>query len=112
MFKVILENKQQFVPTGDGSLGGKSKAYDDARFAGAMCYQPSIRAAMDNRFGLNVENTLFKPGHHTTMQHASHYMSFALDDIPVSLATFGLHMTHPFYNSSQRSGRYCLDIFD
>ena len=53
---------------------------------------------------IDVENTLFKTGHHTTMQH--NYWTFNINNTSISSCTFGLHLTHSFYNSDQRSGRY------
>lgn len=53
---------------------------------------------------LDVENSLFRTGHHTTLQHS--YFTFNIDGMSIASATFGLHLTSPFYNSDQRSGRY------
>lgn len=53
---------------------------------------------------INVEDALFKTGHHTTLQH--NYFTFQLDGISVGAVTFGLHLASPFYNTDQRSGRY------
>ncbi len=53
---------------------------------------------------IDVENALFKTGHHTTLQH--NYFTFALEGISVGAVTFGLHLASPFYNTDQRSGRY------
>lgn len=57
-----------------------------------------------------VKNDLFLAGHHTTLEHSS--FSFFLEDVPVSDITLGLHLAHPFYNSDQRSGRYCSKMFE
>ena len=53
---------------------------------------------------IDVENNLFKTGHHTTFQH--NYFTFNIDGLSISSATFGLHLTHAFYNTDQRSGRF------
>lgn len=87
------------------------KAIDQSAFAGGMCYQPSVEEAEKTAETLPVKSALFDTSHHTTIQHSDHTVSFIIDDIPVSLVTFGLHYTHPFYNTSQRSGRYCTKMF-
>lgn len=53
---------------------------------------------------LDVENSLFNTGHHTTLQH--NYFTFNISELSVSATLFGLHLTHPFYNTDQRSGRF------
>jgi len=53
---------------------------------------------------INVEKRLFDTGHHTTLEH--NYWTFMIENIPVSSVVFGLHLTAPFYNSDQRSGRF------
>lgn len=53
---------------------------------------------------IDVENNLFKTGHHTTFQH--NFFTFNIDGLSISSATFGLHLTHSFYNTDQRSGRF------
>lgn len=82
------------------------------KFAASMCYQPTIDKALDKMHNIDTYEGLFKPGHVTTAEHAPCSFAFVLDQIPISLATFGLHMMHPFYNTSQRSGRYCRSMFD
>lgn len=69
--------------------------------AAKTCYTSKV-PEMGNL--IDVENNLFKTGHHTTLQH--NYFSFNIDGMSISSATFGLHLTHPFYNTDQRSGRY------
>lgn len=74
--------------------------------AALICYQaeaPELGKMID------VENRLFKVGHHTTLQHF--FLTFQVEDISVGDITFGLHLTSPFYNSDQRSGRYCAKMF-
>jgi hypothetical protein len=56
-----------------------------------------------------VENRLFKVGHHTTVQHSS--FTFSIEGIAVGDITLGMHLVSPFYNSDQRSGRYCAKMF-
>lgn len=109
MFDVNIVNSNQFIT--DPDKDDTSEAYRIAQWCGSKCYQPDLKSQMLNASKINVKNTLWKPGHHTTLEHANHHILFDIENIPVSLVTFGLHMTHPFYNSSQRSGRYCLDIF-
>ncbi len=53
---------------------------------------------------IDVENRLFRTGHHSTLEH--NYYTFNIDGIPVSSMVFGLHLTAPFYNTDQRSGRF------
>jgi thymidylate synthase ThyX len=69
--------------------------------AARTCYSVDVPKMGDK---LDIENQLFKTGHHTTLQH--NYFTFNIDGLSVSSATFGLHLCHPFYNTDQRSGRY------
>lgn len=74
-------------------------------FAGRTCYEgnkPHVGHLLD------IEK-LFDAGHHTTLQHS--YYTFYVEGISVSDVTFGLHLASPFYNTSQRSGRYCAGMF-
>ena len=69
--------------------------------AARTCYTanvPEMGTTMD------VENNLFKTGHHTTLQH--NFFTFNISGLSVSSTIFGLHLTHPFYNTDQRSGRF------
>jgi len=75
--------------------------------AALECYQaetPTMGAMID------VEGRLFLPGHHTTLQHFS--FNFNVEGISVGDVTLGLHLASPFYNSDQRSGRFCSAMFD
>ena len=68
--------------------------------AALICYQaemPEVGKILD------VENRLFKVGHHTTLQHF--FFTFAIEGIAVGDITFGMHLASPFYNSDQPSGR-------
>ncbi|MBU6371045.1 MAG: FAD-dependent thymidylate synthase [Patescibacteria group bacterium] len=58
---------------------------------------------------INIKNKLFYTGHHTTLQHW--YATFLIEGIAVGDITFGMHEASPFYNSDQRSGRYCSAMF-
>ena len=78
-----------------------------AQHAAGTCYQAEMPTF--GTHALNVDSQLFKVGHHTTMEHWE--MTFEIEGIAVSDVTFGLHLTHPFYNSDQRSGRYCGAMF-
>lgn len=77
-----------------------------AAFAGKICYEGEIPELGQM---MNTQAELFEPGHHTTFQHL--HLNFILSTVPISGITLGLHYDHPFYNSSQRSGRYCSDMF-
>jgi hypothetical protein len=78
-----------------------------ASHAALMCYQPEV-PAMGKQ--IDVEKRLFGVGHHTTLQHT--YFTFSIEGISVGDITFGMHLAHPFYNSDQRSGRYCAKMFE
>lgn len=74
--------------------------------AAKVCYQdtaPEWGATID------VKNRLFATGHHTTFQHI--YCTFLIENIAIGDVTFGLHLASPFYNTSQRSGRFCAKMF-
>lgn len=77
-----------------------------ASHAALICYQASV-PEMGNV--IDVNNRLFKVGHHTTLQHF--FVTFVVDGISVGDITLGMHLTSPFYNSDQRSGRYCSKMF-
>lgn len=72
-----------------------------ASHAARVCY--SINPETLNQ-PIDIKARLFDPGHHTTLQH--NFFTFFVEDIPVSAVVFGLHLTSPYYNSDQRSGRY------
>lgn len=74
--------------------------------AALMCYQSEVPVLGKL---IDVENRLFKVGHHTTLEHF--FLTFAIEGLPVGEATLGLHLAHPFYNTDQRSGRYCAKMF-
>lgn len=78
-----------------------------AQFGGNLCYDGVIPIFGASK--LNVEKGLFEKGHHTTLQHWS--ATFVVEGIAVSDITFGFHLANPFYNTGQRSGRYCSDMF-
>lgn len=72
-----------------------------ASHAARMCYtaeSPKLGEEID------VEKRLFNTGHHSTLEH--NYWTFMIENIPVSSVIFGLHLTAPFYNTDQRSGRF------
>ncbi|MFA6939082.1 MAG: FAD-dependent thymidylate synthase [Candidatus Paceibacterota bacterium] len=58
---------------------------------------------------IDIKERLFKVGHHTTMEHSS--FTFGIEGVSVGDVTFGLHLTHPFYNTDQRSGRFCAAMY-
>ncbi|HOX21777.1 MAG TPA: FAD-dependent thymidylate synthase [Candidatus Paceibacterota bacterium] len=75
-------------------------------FGAHSCYQgeaPKLGAKMD------IKNRLFNVGHQTTFQHG-HY-TFFIEGIAVGDVTLGLHLASVFYNSGQRSGRFCAAMF-
>ncbi|MCK5416515.1 FAD-dependent thymidylate synthase [Candidatus Parcubacteria bacterium] len=74
--------------------------------AALACYQ-SIPPQMGKK--IDIENRLFNTGHHTTLQH--NFFTFNIEGISVGDITTGMHLAHPFYNSDQRSGRYCAKMF-
>ena len=69
--------------------------------AARTCYTSTV-PEMGNI--MDVENNLFKTGHHTTLQHT--YFTFNVSGLSISSVMFGLHLAHPFYNTDQRSGRF------
>lgn len=77
-----------------------------ASHAALMCYQaetPKMGELID------VNGRLFEPGHHTTLEHFN--LTFQIERVPINDVTLGLHLTHPFYNTDQRSGRFCATMF-
>jgi len=83
-----------------------------AEHAAKTCYQgniPEMRSGSDESTVKFVEGKLFRTGHHTTLQHSS--FSFQIEGIAVGDVTFGLHLVNPFYDSDQRSGRFCSEMF-
>ncbi len=83
-----------------------------ADHAARLCYQsavPEMKEADDEKLIPFVRDNLFGVGHHTTLQHT--HFTFAIDGLAVGDVTFGLHLTHPFYSSDQRSGRYASKMF-
>ena len=77
-----------------------------ASHAAKICYEAETPKMGDM---VPVDNRLFNPGHHTTLEHPS--FTFLIEGISVSDITFGAHLVSPFYNSDQRSGRFCSDMF-
>ena len=72
-----------------------------ASHAATMCYNadtPELGRTID------VKKRLFDTGHHSTLEH--NYWTFMIANIPVSSVVFGLHLTAPFYDTDQRSGRF------
>lgn len=72
-----------------------------ASHAARVCYTTDD-SLLDKK--IDVKARLVETGHHSTLEHS--YFTFHLKDIPVSLAVFGLHLSSPFYNTDQRSGRF------
>lgn len=87
-------------------LVGKDELLALASHAAQKCYQEESPEMGDM---INVEGRLFRPSHHTTLEH--HSFTFDIEGIAVSDITFGAHLASPFYNSDQRSGRFCARMF-
>lgn len=110
--RLLAETRLAVETSGEGlSYHLKEKSEEDgllilASHAALECYQsepPELRKTID------IENRLFKTGHHTTLEH--HQFTFNVEGIAVSDITFGVHLCAPFYNSDQRSGRFCAKMF-
>jgi len=59
---------------------------------------------------IDVKSKLFDVSHHTTLQHFT--FNFNIEGIAIGDITLGLHLCSSFYNSDQRSGRFCSAMFD
>jgi thymidylate synthase ThyX len=81
---------------------------ESASHAARICYSPKIPKLGEL---IDVLKSLFKPGHMTTLSHAATFETYEIEGIAVGDITFGLHLTHPFYNTDQRSGRYAGEMF-
>ncbi len=79
---------------------------DIIAFGAHTCYQGEEPKLGET---INIKARLFDVGHHTTLQH-SHF-NFYIEGIAVGDVTLGLHLANVFYNSSQRSGRFCSAMF-
>lgn len=77
-----------------------------ASHAAKLCYNPVTPGLGEL---MNVENALFKTGHHTTLEHTNY--TFTIEGISVGDITLGFHLANTFYNTDQRSGRYCAEMF-
>ncbi|MEI7749529.1 MAG: FAD-dependent thymidylate synthase [Candidatus Moraniibacteriota bacterium] len=83
-----------------------------AEYAAKLCYQgtiPEMKSGTGPSTAKFVDEKLFRTGHHTTLQHSN--FSFQIEGIAVGDVTFGPHLTSPFYDSDQRSGRFCSEMF-
>jgi thymidylate synthase ThyX len=94
MIKVKLVNYPKYGPL------------ESISHAAKVCYQDT---APEWGKTIDIENNLWKTGHHTTFQHF--YCTFLIEDVAIGDVTFGLHLASPFYNTSQRSGRFCGKMF-
>ncbi len=74
--------------------------------AAKVCYEDT---APEWGKTIDIEGRLWNTGHHTTFQHF--FCTFLIEDIAVGDITFGIHLANPFYNTSQRSGRFCAKMF-
>jgi len=94
LIKVVLVSESNVCPS------------DLISYAAHQCYQAEEPVLGDL---IDIENRLFKPGHHTTLQHC--YLTYNIEGISVGDISSEFHMVSPFYNSDQRSGRFCEDMF-
>lgn len=79
-----------------------------AQFAAGGCYSSELPKFGESE--INVRMRLVETGHHTTLEHSQ--VTFVIEDIAISDVTFGLHLVNVFYNSDQRSGRFCGKMFE
>lgn len=79
-----------------------------ASHAAKLCYNATTPTLGDKNMNVNI--ALFGPGHHTTLEHTNY--TFVIEGIAVGDITLGFHLCFPFYNSDQRSGRYCTEMFE
>lgn len=83
-----------------------------AEHAAKLCYQatlPPLQTEEGGAVSKFVDDRLFKVSHHTTLQHQ--YFTFEIEGIAVGDIDYGLHECDPNYNSDQRSGRFCGEMF-
>jgi hypothetical protein len=78
-----------------------------ASSAALTCYQGN--APEWERNPINLQSRIIATGHHTVIQHLP--LTFQIEGIAIGDVTFGLHLASTFYNSSQRSGRFCASMF-
>ena len=77
-----------------------------ASYAARLCYEGKLPKWGEK---LPLKKGLFEKGHHTPFEHFS--MNYTIEGTSVWDVTSGLHLCHPFYNTCQRSGRYCIEMF-
>lgn len=76
-------------------------------YAANGCYNPK-EPSLGKK--INIKEKLFEKGHQTTLQHSD--FTFFTEGVSVYDITFGLHLANVHYNTSQRSGRFCGEMFD
>ncbi len=84
-----------------------------AEKAAKTCYQPEapiLKETANQEVRDFIMNNIFRTGHHTVLEHQ--FFTFEIEGVAVSDVSFGLHLANPFYNSDQRSGRFCAKMFD
>lgn len=77
------------------------------QLAAKMCY-----TAEPPEYGVTLDDPIEKlwdSSHHTTFQH--YYLSTVINGIAVGEVKNGLHLANVFYNTDERSGRYCNKMF-
>ena len=82
--------------------------YDLANHAARLCYENELPELGVGK-KLPLDTGLFKKGHQTPFEHFS--MNYEIESFSVWDVTSGLHLCHPFYNTSQKSGRFCMEMF-
>jgi thymidylate synthase ThyX len=81
------------------------------KFAKKECVMQQAPTREDlEDYEVDIDKDIFQTGHHTTFQHF--YLTFQIEGLSIMDITLGLHLTHPFYNSDQRSASYAgIDFF-
>lgn len=79
-----------------------------ASLAAMECYQ-STPPSLDNIKEFDIKRKVFDVGHGTVNEHYN--LNFQIEGVAVGNVTLGLHLTSPFYNTDQRSGRFCAKMF-
>jgi len=98
-----MEDRKMKVSLLNWKVGDPIKAISHAALS---CYQEQMPEWGKK---IDVEKSTFKTGHHTTIQHVD--FTFFIEGVSVGDVTFGLHLANPFYDTSQRSGRFCAKMF-
>jgi hypothetical protein len=95
-------------PTVELVSTGSEKPIEIATIDARTCYSADPVGLGET---MNVEAALWNTGHHTTLMAPSDFV-FRIEGLSISSVTLGLHLSFPFYNTGQRSGRFCGEMFD